>query len=100
MWQTRFDTQGSMAIIEMSTRLSDEAIRLQKIGVSPQSEEGQRLAKAYWDMLMKFTDGPDAGWKQRQEAANAFIEPALGAYFEKLGLNPFEEGLDELRHTH
>lgn len=114
-FRIRFDAQGSMAIIEVSERLSNEAIQFQKMGVSPQSEEGQRLAKEYWDMLMEFTDGdmsmlpklsqlgnidgPDAGWKQRQEAANLFIEPALGAYFEKLGLNPFEEGADELRHT-
>ncbi len=37
-------------------------------------------------------DGLDNEWKQKQTEANAFIEPALGVYFTKLGINPFEEG--------
>ena len=30
--------------------------------------------------------------KQTQAKANAFIEPALGAYFSNLGMNPLQEG--------
>ena len=30
-------------------------------------------------------------WKQKQDRANVFIEPALGAYFSNLGVNPFQE---------
>ena len=37
-------------------------------------------------------DGLDNEWKQKQTAANAFIEPALSVYFTNLGVNPFEEG--------
>ena len=29
--------------------------------------------------------------KQMQAKANAFIEPALGAYFSSSGINPFQE---------
>jgi len=104
--RSRFDKDSGLAMIETFKRLQVEAIRLQKDGMPPESEKGQALAKAFWTMVMEFTDGdismlpklmetrnfdsPDNEWKQKQEIANAFIEPALEAYFTKLGLNPFE----------
>lgn len=103
----RFDMDSGLAMMETFTRLQGEAIRLQKKSAPPESEEGLEFAKAFWEMLMEFTggdmsmlpklmeagnfDGPDNEWKEQQAIANAFIEPALGAYFTKLGLNPFEE---------
>lgn len=106
-FRSRFNKDSGPAMMEAFTRLRDEAIRHQKDGVPPESEEGQEFAKAFWNMVMEFTDGdmgmlpklmeagnfegPDSEWKQKQAIANAFIEPALGAYFTKLGLNPFEE---------
>lgn len=30
-------------------------------------------------------------WTQKQAKANAFIEPALGAYFANEGIDPFQE---------
>jgi DNA-binding transcriptional MerR regulator len=103
----RFDKDSGSAMMETFKRLHDEAIRLQKDGVPPESEKGQDLAKAFWDMVMEFTggdirilsklieieniNGPDNEWKQKLAFANAFIEPALEAYFTKLELNPFEE---------
>ena len=40
--------------------------------------------------------GGDAGagreWKQTQALVNAYIGPALSAYFDELGIDPFEEG--------
>ena len=94
-------------MMETFKRLHDEAVRLQKDGVPPESEKGQNLAKAFWDMVMEFTGGdlnmlsklieteniigPDKEWKQKQVIAYSFIEPALEAYFTELGLNPFEE---------
>lgn len=102
----RFDMDSGLAMIETFDRLQNEAIQLQKDGVPPESEKGQDIAKAYWGMVMEFTDGdmsmlpklmeignfdgPDNEWKQKQAIVNAFIEPALEAYFTKLGLNPFE----------
>ena len=38
-------------------------------------------------------DGLDNEWKQKQMIVNAYIEPALDAYFTKLGIHPFEEAL-------
>ncbi len=105
--RSRFDKDSGLAMMETFKRLHDEAVRLQKDGVPPESEKGQNLAKAFWDMVMEFTGGdlnmlsklieteniigPDKEWKQKQVIAYSFIEPALEAYFTELGLNPFEE---------
>lgn len=107
-FRSHFDKDTGMEMMETITRLLDEAIKLQKDGVSPESEKGQSLAKEFWKMLMEFTggdisilpvlmemkniNGPDNEWAQKQAIANAFIEPALGAYFTTLGYNPLEEG--------
>ena len=80
---------------------------MQDVGVPPESPEGLQFAKAYWDMVLEFTDGDadmlpklmqmgesdklNQEWKQKQAKANAFIEPALGAYFSRSGINPFQE---------
>lgn len=107
-FRSRFhkDSGHAMTMMETYTRLQGEAIRLQKNGVPPESERGQNLAKEFWEMLMEFTggdmsmlpklmetenlNGPDNEWKEKQGIANAFIEPALGAYFTTLGYNPLE----------
>ncbi|TCL58539.1 DNA-binding transcriptional MerR regulator [Kineothrix alysoides] len=107
-FRNHFDVDSGSAMAETFTRLQDEAIRLQKDGVPPESEKGQNFAKEFWEMLMGFTggdmnmlsklmetenlNGPDNEWKQRQASASAFIEPALGAYFTALDYNPLEEG--------
>lgn len=96
-------------MIETFNRLQDEAIQLQKDGVPPESERGQNFAKSFWEMILEFTggdmsmlpkliemgnfDGLDNEWKQKQMIVNAYIEPALDAYFTKLGIHPFEEAL-------
>ena len=33
----------------------------------------------------------DQEWTRKQAKANAFIEPALDAYFSNEGINPFQE---------
>ena len=87
-------------------RLSDEIIELQKAGVSHESEKCQRVVKEYWGLIMEFTDGDmrmlpklmevgniDAAtnaWEERQKIVNGYLEPALQAYFARLGENPFE----------
>lgn len=107
--RSRFDKDSGSAMMETFERLYAKAIRLQKDGVAPDSEEGQQFAKAFWDMVMEFTEGdksmlsklieiesvngPDNESQQIKAIANAFIEPALEAYFTKLELNPFEEVL-------
>lgn len=107
-FRSRFDRDSGPAMMEAINRLTGEAIRLQEAGVPPDSEKGLDFARAYWNMVMEFTGGdmgmvfklmeaanvedPNSEWKQKQPLANAFIEPALGAYFAKLGTNPFKEG--------
>jgi DNA-binding transcriptional MerR regulator len=107
-FRSRFDKDSGLAFMEAFTSLQGEAIRLQKDGVPPESEQGQNLAKEFWGMLMEFTggdmsmlsklmevenfSGPDNEWKQKQAIASTFIEPALGAYFMTIGYNPLEEG--------
>lgn len=108
-FRSRFDKDSGLAMMDTFTRLLNEAIQLQKDGILPESENGQNFAKEFWGMLMEFTggdmnmlsklmetenfNGPDNEWKQKQEIANAFIEPALGAYFTSLSYNPLKEGI-------
>lgn len=106
-FRSRFDMDTGLKMIETCTCLFDEAIRLQKAGVPPESEKGQIFAKEFWDMIMEFTggdmsmlsklletenfNGPDNEQNQKQAIAITYIEPALGAYFTALGYNPMEE---------
>ncbi len=102
------DNGLAMTMMETFTRLYDEAIQLQEEGVPPESEKGQDLAEAFWNMIIEFTGGdmsilpklmeaesinsPDNEWEQKQTIAKRFIEPALDAYLTALNYNPFEEG--------
>jgi DNA-binding transcriptional MerR regulator len=106
----RFDIESGTAMMNTITRLLDKAIGFQDDGVSPFGEQGQALAKEFWDTVTEYTGGDmsllpkmtrlsdilkETGndWGQKHEKANVFIGPALGAYFEKQGVNPFlEEG--------
>ena len=103
----RFDKERGMAFIHTFSDLQSRAIQLQKDGMAPDSEEGQRFAKAFWDLIMEFTDGDmrmlpklmEVGrfdglggeWKDNQRMADAYIGPALDAYLTKQGLDPFKE---------
>lgn len=104
--RARFDKSSGAAFMETFTRLTDEAIRLQAAGVAPVGEQGQAFAGEYWKMIDEFTGGnmamlprlvkigqfesADPAWRERQVQANAFIGPALDAYFAKQGINPFQ----------
>ena len=88
-------------------QLQEEAIRLQKAGILAGSDEGQKFAKEYWDMITKFTGGDmsilsklvelgqfegfDPRWKEKQDLANAYVMQALELYFARLGVDPFQE---------
>ncbi len=105
--RTRFDQESGLAFLQKFTRLQDRVIQLQKAGVPAKSEKGQQFAKEYWDMILEFTDGDlsmlsnlveigqfnslDSEWKEKQATANAYLEPALEAYFTALGIDPFQE---------
>ena len=53
-------------------------------------KEMEILAKL---MEMGSFDGADAVWRQRQAAASAYIEPALDAYFTRIGTGPTGEDM-------
>lgn len=108
-FRSHFDKDSAMAMMESFTGLLDKAILLHKKSVSPLSETGQNLAKEFWELVMEFTGGdismlsnlmetenlhgPDSKWNEKQGIINAFIEPALEAYFMTIGYNPLGEGV-------
>jgi hypothetical protein len=98
---------GATEIIASVNQLLDKAIQFQKDGVTPHSDEGQELAKEFWDKLLEVTNGDakligrlaefaaaengaDDSYNSKHKLANSFLEPALGIYFSKLGINPFD----------
>ena len=105
--RSRFDPDSGLAMMATFNRLQDEALRLQRDNVPPQGARGQAFAKAFWEMLLSFTQGDltmlpklmelgnfsgaDAAWRDKQLQANAYTEAALGAYFAAQGIDPFEE---------
>ena len=107
--RTRFNKTTGLAFIRRFLALQEEAICLGREGASPDGPRGQVFASSYWDLITEFTAGDPSllpklmemgqsekfgqEWAQQQAEANKFIEPALGAYFQKLGYNPLEEDI-------
>lgn len=102
----RFDKESGLAFISKFSTLQNKVMEYRRVGVSPDSEQGQDLAKDFWQLVMEFTGGDmsmlpqvikmgevktdNTEWKHKQEIFNAFLEPALETYFGNLGINPFE----------
>ncbi len=103
----RFNIESGAAIMNTMKRLLDELTELQNNEIPPESEQGQALAKAWWDMvtdftggdmsllpkLMKFAENKDGwaeDWSVRWSAIEGFLQNAMEVYFTKLGVNPFE----------
>ena len=109
--RSHFDKDSGMAFMNAFMQLQDEAIRLQNADVPADSDEGQNFAKAYWNMITDFTGGDmsmlsklielgqfqntDPKWKEVQDIANRYVEQALGVYFSRLGVDPFQAGNKE-----
>ena len=105
--RSHFDKDSGKAFISRFIQLQDEAIRLQNASVPADSDEGQKFAKAYWNMITDFTGGDmsmlpklielgqfqntDLIWKEKQDIANRYVEQVLGVYFSRLGIDPFQE---------
>lgn len=99
----RFDRESSMDFINRFDALSDEILKLQKENVPQESEQCQQLTKAYWDLIMEFTNGDmsmlqklpeianfentNTDWAKKQAVVNSYLEPAFVIYFKKLGIN-------------
>lgn len=107
--RSRFDQDRGATMMETFQRLEHQAIALRQADVPPDSPEGQRFAEAYWEMISEFTGGDEhiltqliemgrhpsqnPDWQQMQEQANAFIGPALEAYFNRVGIQVPKEVL-------
>ena len=104
--RNQFDKECGLNFMDRFNRLSDEIIELQKASVSPESEKCQQVVKAYWGLIMEFTNGDMSmlpklmefgnidtasnAWEKRQKIVNDYLEPALQVYFSRLGEDPFE----------
>ena len=101
-------------MMERVSQLMGEALRLQAEGVPPAGERGMAFAEKYWAMVLDFTGGdtamladlmklsdraeaqapagPSQEWQQKLADANAFISPALEAWFSARDYDPLGEG--------
>ncbi len=101
----RFDRQSGLDFINEFNALRDKAVQYADNGIAPDSAEGQEFAKSFWQLITSFTGGDmsmlpklmkmgeintdNAGWQERRQKLNAFLGPALEAYFASSGINPF-----------
>lgn len=98
----KFDKDTGATFINKFNAVLNKTEQCIKSGVSPESEQGQIIAKEFWQLVTEFIGGDmsmlpqliSLGGAQEntdmQNALNTFIEPALGVYFDNLGQNPFE----------
>ncbi len=103
----RFDKESGLAVTNTMKRLLNEVMEFITNCISPESEQGQLLAKEWWDMVMEFTGGdmtllPELmkvadninslgdGWNEKWAVAESYITKALEVYFTNIGVNPFE----------
>jgi DNA-binding transcriptional MerR regulator len=88
-------------------RLCEEAVKLIKSEIPPESDEGFAFAQAWWGLVTDVTGGDmsllpyllkfendkqlwNSSWREKWEKVKPFIEKALENYFIKSGFNPFE----------
>jgi DNA-binding transcriptional MerR regulator len=98
----KFDKDTGVAFINKFNLIVGKIEKCIENGIAPESEQGQIIAKEFWQLITEFTGGDMSILSQlmnfgnaqadndMQNVLNAFIEPALGFYFENLGINPFE----------
>lgn len=97
----KFDKNTSANFINRFNGILDRTEQCLEYGVAPESEQGQAVAKEFWQLITEFTGGDtdmlthlmNFGQSQEtedfQESLKAFLEPALDVYFKNLGKNPF-----------
>ena len=98
----KFDKDTGIAFINKFNVLVGKIEKCVESCISPDSEQGQTIAKEFWGLITEFTNGDMSILSQLMNFGNAqadndiqnviytFIEPALGVYFSNLGINPFE----------
>ena len=93
MFAERFTPEQAKILIDRMNEIFDIAIKFQKDGILPESDEAQNLVKEFWDIIIqttggdmgliqKFADGIDYTTEDGKKYfnANIFLEPALGIY--------------------
>ena len=94
----KFDKETGSAFITRFNSILEKAEKCIQSGIAPNGEQGQNIAKEFWQLITEFTDGDMSMLPQLMNLSNAqtdnvineFMEPAMGAYFECSGINPFE----------
>lgn len=95
------DKKDADAIMISQNQILEKVSVLVAKGIPPESEEGQSIAKDFWDLIMGFTKGnktliaelnklselQNDEWKNKMK----YIEKAIDIYFADLGYDPFEE---------
>ena len=95
------DEKTAKIIMTAQNKIFEKAGEFGSKGIKPESEQGQALAKEFWEMVMLFTQGDkslmsdlikladieeaDEKWKSKLK----FIEKAVDVYFANLGVDPF-----------
>ncbi len=95
----KFDKETGVEFINKFNAITEKIEKCISEGVAPDGERGQEIAKEFWQLITEFTGGDTSmlpqlmnlGDAQADKRLNAFIGPALGAYFAKSGVNPFED---------
>lgn len=103
----RFDKESGEAFMHKFTDVNNKAKKLKETNMPFDSEEGQLLAKEFWEMIMEFTGGDmsmlsklmeignvnknDIGDKQKKVIDMTYIEKVLEIYLQRVGVNPFAE---------
>lgn len=96
----RFDRESGLDFLERFNKLNDEILELWKARISPKSEKCQKAVRAYWELVMEFTNGDmnmlpklmefgrlEQGadpWEEKQKIINTYLEPAFEFYFSTL----------------
>jgi hypothetical protein len=105
--RSQYNIESGMAAMNELGGLMARLTQLRQNNIPPESEQGQALAKEWWDFVTKFTGGDMSklpgmislaeskgiedeqlmeGW-----AENApYISSALGIYLDNIGVNPFK----------
>jgi len=105
--RTHFDDDSGQGVLDAWRLVCEHAVRLRDAGEPPDGEAGLAVAAELWTMVEKFTGGdlgllpnlmrfasssdawPDAIGRELA-GIQPYLSEALGAYFARQGVNPFE----------
>lgn len=96
-----FNQESGQEFINRFQQLSQKILDLQEQGVDPLDKRVRALAEQFWKMVEEFTKGDmsllpqlmqfehlndNHNLAKQQNKVNAYLQPALGLYFEKAGI--------------